>query len=370
MRINQVYILTLMLLFGVINSACKGNQEKSIAEESVNNQKANITKRVSVIKVNSPKAGGMYTVGDAVNIQIELKKVDIIIDSLVAESKGNKTTLGLEQTNYLWNTEKLNVGNNQLKIYAYSDGHKVDSYSLKLRFKSDILPELYECKIVNTYPHDKTAYTQGLIYEDGIMYEGTGNRGESVLKKIDFEKGKLISELSLPAQYFGEGITSFGDKIIQLTYTSRIGFVYDKNSFKLLTKFEYPTQGWGLTTYNDILLMSDGTNIVHFLDPEYLNEISKIEIYDNNGPVQSINELEYFEGLVYANIYQSKEIIAFDPKTGKVIKRIDCSKIVPKGYENETDNVLNGIAYDKDNDRIFITGKRWPSLFEVKFEKK
>ena len=206
--------------------------------------------------------------------------------------------------------------------------------------------------------------------EDGILYEGTGQHGKSVLKKIDFETGKLIAELSIPEEYFGEGITIFGDKIIQLTWTSRKGFVYDKNSFKLINTIEYYTQGWGLTTDGEKLIMSDGSETIHFLDPVYFNEIGKRQVYDQNGPVKSLNELEYFNDLVYANVYQEEEIIAFDLKTGKVIKRIDCSGIIPKGYENEIDNVLNGIAYDQDNDRIFITGKRWPNLFEVEFVRK
>ncbi len=201
------------------------------------------------------------------------------------------------------------------------------------------------------------------------MYEGTGQCGESKLKKINFETGKLVAELNLEANYFGEGITPFKDKIIQLTWKSKTGFVYDKSTFKLLTTLKYSTQGWGITTDNEKLIMSDGTQTIHFLDPEYFNELSKIEVYDNDGPVNNLNELEYINGLVYANIYLTEEIIAFDPKTGKVLKRIDCRKIVPNGYQSEDDNVLNGIAYDKDNNRYFITGKRWPSLFEVKFVK-
>jgi glutamine cyclotransferase len=203
-----------------------------------------------------------------------------------------------------------------------------------------------------------------------MLYEGTGQYGQSVLRKTDFETGKILAELSLPTQYFGEGITAFGDKIIQLTWTSRVGFVYDKQSFKLLNTLQYSTQGWGLTTDGKQLIMSDGSSTIYFLDPEYFTQTGTLEIYDNEGPVRMINELEYINGLIYANIYQTEEIIAFDPKTGKVIKRIDCRKIIPDGFRGEQDNVLNGIAYDKNSGRIFITGKRWPSLYEVKFLKR
>ena len=371
MKITKLtfYNFILFLLF-LLQVSCS-NQGKSELKQNNKKKSENVTKRVSVIKIKSPKSGEMFTIGDQIDIEIGLKKSEIKIDSLIVESQGNKTIVYPDNKKYLWETGELNTGSNQLKVFAYSSGKKIDSYYLKLRFKSDIKPELYECKIVNTYPHDKKAYTQGLFYDNGVMYEGTGQRkGESSLRKVRFETGELISILNLDAKYFGEGITAFKDKIIQLTWTSRTGFVYDKNSFKLITTLQYPTQGWGITTDGKKLIMSDGTQTIHFLDPEYFNEIGKIEVYDHEGQVNSLNELEYINGLVFANIYQSEEIIAFDPETGKVLKRIDCRKIIPKGFQGEQDNVLNGIAYDKNNDRIFITGKRWPSLFEVKFVKK
>lgn len=365
---STIYSFILLSIF-LFQISCSNKNKENIKQ---NNDKKieNVTKRVSVIKIDSPKAGEMFTIGDDIKINIGLMDVDIKIDSLIVESEKVKTSLYNNNLEYNWHTKDLNVGSNQLKVFAYSEGNKIDSYYLKLRFKSDIKPELFECKIVKTYKHDIKDYTQGLIFEDGFMYEGTGKHGESVLKKIDFNTGDVISELSLPEEYFGEGIAIFKNKIIQLTWRSKKGFVYDKESFKLINTIGYSTQGWGLTADNEKLIMSDGTQTIHFLDPVYFNEISNIDVYDNDGLVNYINELEYVNGIVYANIYQTEEIIAFDPTTGKVLKRIDCSMIVPDGYHNEQDNVLNGIAYDKQNDRYFVTGKRWPSLFEVKFVKK
>lgn len=360
---TQIIIATLIF----VGIAC--NNTSNTKDSSVKDTEKTTNKRVSVIDVKLPKTGDIFTVGDIITVEIVLKDSEIKVDSLIADTDGNKTILLPGNLNYKWETNQLRVGDNKLRIAAYSDGKSIDSYSLKLRFKSDIVPEQYKCKIINTYPHNKTAYTQGLVFEDGIMYEGTGQRKESVLRKINFEKGETIAELSLPPQYFGEGITIFGDKIIQLTWTSRKGFVYDKNSFRLLNTIEYATQGWGITTNGEKLIMSDGSETIHFLDPEYFNETGQMDVYDENGPVDSLNELEYFNELVYANIWQSEEIIAFDLKTGKVIKRIDCSNVIPEGFENEIDNVLNGIAYDKDNNRIYITGKRWPVLYEVEFVK-
>jgi glutamine cyclotransferase len=351
-----------------LHVACS-NQKNQQTDQKKEDTPKNVVQRVSVISIESPKAGDMFTIGDVVDVTIKLEKEEVNIDSLLVEHGDVKVMLQANDVTYNWETSNLNTGSNQIKVFAYSKGHKIDSYYLKLRFKSDITPDLYEAKIVKTYPHNRDDYTQGLFYDNGILYEGTGQRGQSVLKKVDFETGKLIAELSLPANYFGEGITAYKDKIIQLTWTSNTGFVYDKESFKLLTTLKYNTQGWGITSDNKKLIMSDGTQTIHFLDPEYFNQIGKIEVYDQDGPVKNINELEYINGLVYANIWQSEQIIAFDLNTGKVVKRIDCRKIVPAEFKAEYDNVLNGIAHDHENDRYFITGKRWPNLFEVKFVK-
>ncbi|OFX85781.1 MAG: hypothetical protein A2W99_05585 [Bacteroidetes bacterium GWF2_33_16] len=361
--IKPIYLLSLLLLL-LYSCNTKETKESQPGIESA--QKSSKTE--SVIEVVSPKAGDLFSIGDNITIKIALKESDLTIDSLVVESEYHHNQLKKDELTFVWKTDKLNTGPNQLRIFAYSNGNHIDTYYLKLRFKSDIVPENLECRIINTYPHDIKSYTQGLIFEDGKMYEGTGQYGQSVLRKIDFETGKIIAELSIPSQHFGEGITAFGDKIIQLTWTSQVGFVYDKKSFKLLTTLQYSTQGWGLTTDGKRLIMSDGSSTIYFLDPEYFTQNGSIEVFDNNGPVKKLNELEFINGLVYANVYQTEEIIAFDPETGKVMKRIDCRKIVPDGFHGEEDNVLNGIAYDSKNGRIFVTGKRWPYLYEVAFK--
>lgn len=352
-----------ILLFA---GACKDQKEST---ESKDDKPSEITRRISVVEVNSPNAGELFTIGDVVDVDIILKDIEQKVDSLVVQTGKDQTILSAGDLNYTWETKHLKTGNNPLRILAYSGGKKIDTYTLKLRFKSDVKPELYECRVVNTYPHDTKAYTQGLFYDAGVLYEGTGQKGESSLRKVVLETGELIQSLNLPARYFGEGITAFDDKIIQLTWTSQTGFVYDKESFTLINTLQYPTQGWGITTDGKKLIMSDGSQTIYFLEPEYFTEIGRIEVYDHEGAVRSLNELEYINGMVYANVYQKEEIIAFDPETGKVLKRIDCRKIIPDGYHGEIDNVLNGIAYDHENDRIFITGKRWPNLFEVRFDK-
>ena len=233
--------------------------------------------------------------------------------------------------------------------------------NLETSTNSKVIP-VYTYKVVNTYPHDRSAFTEGLVFEDGLLYEGTGLHGYSNLRSVKLETGEILQIRELPAQFFGEGVTIHGNKIIQLTWQSNIGFVYDKYSFKLLQEFNYPDEGWGITHDGKYLIMSDGTETLHFLDPETLEEVNQIEVYANNIPVTRINELEYIQGEIYANIWQTDRIARIDPLTGQVIGWIDLEGILSPEDHSETIDVLNGIAYDAKNNRLFVTGKYWPKL--------
>ena len=227
------------------------------------------------------------------------------------------------------------------------------------------LISLYTYKVVNTYPHDRSAFTEGLVFEDGVLYEGTGLHGYSNLRRVKLETGEILQICELPPQFFGEGVTIYGNKIIQLTWKSHIGFVYDKYSFKLMQEFNYPDEGWGITHDGKHLIMSDGTSTLHFLDPETFKEIGQIEVSANDIPVTRINELEYIQGEIYANIWQTERIARINPLTGQVISWIDLKGILSPEDHSETVDVLNGIAYDAKNSRLFVTGKFWPKLFEI-----
>ena len=224
-------------------------------------------------------------------------------------------------------------------------------------------PLHYTYNVVNVYPHDETAFTQGLIFEDNIIYESTGRYGQSTLRRVELETGNIIQLHALPDQFFGEGITIFDDKIIQLTWQSEKGFVYDKNSFDLLQEFTYPTEGWGITHDGSRLIMSDGTATLYFLDPETFQKIGQVEVYDEE-PVARLNELEYIHGEVYANIWKEEKIAIINPQTGRVTGWIDLEGI-NEAEDQDSSNVLNGIAYDAEEDRLFVTGKRWSQLFEI-----
>jgi glutamine cyclotransferase len=236
---------------------------------------------------------------------------------------------------------------------------------LYLNFKVRRVVPVYGYKVINAYPHDKHAFTQGLAFEDGFLYEGTGLVGRSTLRKVELETGKIVKGCKLPDEYFGEGITIYGDKIIQLTLRARVGLVYDKESFELSGQFNYPTEGWGLTHDGKSLIRSDGTSTLYFLNPETFEQVRKIEVADSDGPVRELNELEYIRGQIYANVWRTDRIARIDPKTGRVTGWIDLAGLLGTEAPGQLVDVLNGIAYDEKNDRLFVTGKLWPKVFEI-----
>lgn len=231
-----------------------------------------------------------------------------------------------------------------------------------------IIP-VYTYQVLNTYPHDQSAFTEGLVFEDGVLYEGTGLYGCSNLRRVELETGKTLQVRELPNQYFGEGVTIYKNKIIQLTWKSHLGFVYDKSNFELLQEFNYPNEGWGITYDGKYLLMSDGTSTLHFLDPETFEEHSQIEVYENDIPVTKINELEYVQGEIFANIWLTERIARINPLTGQVTGWVDLKGILCPEDCSEKVDVLNGIAYDAKNNRLLVTGKFWPELFEIELIK-
>ncbi len=224
----------------------------------------------------------------------------------------------------------------------------------------------YTFEVVNVYPHDGSAFTQGLVFEDGVLYEGTGLYGESTLRRVDLETGNVLQVYALPNEFFGEGIAVFDDVIVQLTWQSHKGFVYDRDSFDLLQEFDYPTEGWGITSDGSRLIMSDGTATLRFLDPETFERVEEVEVRDASlGRVDSLNELEFVDGSIYANIWFDDRIAVIDPKTGQVTGWIDLHGL--RDLEDTgVENVLNGIAYDAEGDRLFVTGKNWSHLYEIK----
>ncbi len=222
-------------------------------------------------------------------------------------------------------------------------------------------------RIVHTYPHDSKAFTQGLVYVDGHLYESTGLNGRSSLRLVDLRSGQVLQSHKLPDEYFGEGLTDWGCTLIQLTWISHKALVYDRFSFRLIKTFTYEGEGWGLTHDARQLIMSDGTAYLRFLDPESFRVIRRLRVADEHGkPVENLNELEYLNGEIYANVWQTDQILRISPQSGKVLGRIGLAGIIEKGELRGNGAVLNGIAYDATGNRLFVTGKLWPKLFEIK----
>lgn len=230
--------------------------------------------------------------------------------------------------------------------------------------KLDSKPVYYTYRVVNVYPHDENAFTQGLVYDEGWLYESTGLYGSSTLRRVNLETGEILQLYTLSENYFGEGIAIFDDKIVQLTWQEHKGFVYNKHTFRLTQEFNYSTEGWGITYDGKRLIMSDGTANLYFLDPETFEKVGQVEVRDK-APVTNINELEWVNGLIYANIWMEEKIAIINPQTGQVVGWIDLSGIL-KMERSDVNDVLNGIAYDAEGDRLFVTGKRWPYIFEIK----
>lgn len=248
---------------------------------------------------------------------------------------------------------------------------KRGSASVNIRLKPAEAPVKYTYDILKIYAHDPKAYTQGLLYQDGYMYEGTGQYGESSIRKIDMKTGNILSVLNIDNQLFGEGITIYKDKIYQITWRSGKGFIYDLKTFTLESTFKYNSEGWGITTAGDHLIMSDGTNKLYHIAPSDFNILKEVEVYDHKGEVTQLNELEYVDGLVWANVWLTNRIIAIDPETGVVKAELDMSDLLSpaeKAKINDKDDVLNGIAFNPEKKTFYLTGKRWPKMFEIKMK--
>ncbi len=229
---------------------------------------------------------------------------------------------------------------------------------------------VYTYDVVNTYPHDPDAYTQGLLFTGKALFESTGIKGQSSLRKVDLKTGRVLKRVQVPEQYFAEGLTVLNNKLFQLTWKSQKGFVYDLESFQLEDEFTYDGQGWGLATDGCWLILSDGTNQIRFLDPVTLDVERTIEVFAGDLPVNQLNELEYFNGEIYANIYRSDHIVRINPTNGRVTGVIDFTGLLAPQDRNARTDVLNGIAYDAKKNRLFITGKNWPKLYEVRLKQK
>jgi len=258
------------------------------------------------------------------------------------------------------------LGKIPVKAVAYRGNGRPQNLVRFVNVLSDIVPPVERYSVVNTYPHDKGAYTQGLLIHNGYLYESTGQNGKSSLRQVELETGSVIKKHDLESKFFGEGLALLNDKLYQITWLTNTGFIYDINTFTTIGTIHYNTQGWGLTTDGEKLIMSDGTNKIYFLDPEYFTVISTLEVFDNREAVWQLNELEYIDGELWANIYQTDRLARIDPATGKVLAYVDLAGLLDEKDRHPEIDFLNGIAWERESGRLFVTGKNWPKLYEIR----
>jgi glutamine cyclotransferase len=363
------YILLISPLFLVSGIICCSSGRSNIPKPS--NQTSEVKQTgysASLIKMISPAEDAEYTLKDQIKVALSPESKENSFDSVKVFFDGKAVTV---LTSAPWeclvgSSVTCLTGRKSVKAVAYSK-EKTQSVTRFVIIYSDVAPKRYSYKLIHTYPHDSEAFTQGLFFDNGVLYEGTGQETGSSLREVELETGKVLRQHNLESSLFGEGITLYKDRIYQVTWTSKVGFVYNKADFKLINKIFYQTQGWGLTTINDKIVMSDGSNVLYFFEPEMFDVVSRIEVYDNEKKVDQLNELEYIDGEIWANIWQTDLIARIDPLTGKVNSYMDMSMIFPDSKRSEVNaDVLNGIAWDARGGRIFITGKRWPKLYEIK----
>jgi glutamine cyclotransferase len=230
-------------------------------------------------------------------------------------------------------------------------------------------PAKHGYQIVNIYPHDSGAFTQGLIFVDGKLYEGTGQEGRSSLREVDLQTGRVLKKVDVPEPFFAEGITLLNGKIYQLTWQHQIGFIYSAQTLEKTGQFQYTGEGWGITNDGHSLIMSDGSNRIRFIDPDSFRVTKTIAVTDGRTAINELNELEYVNGEIYANIWHDQRIVTIDPQNGRVTGWIDLSGLLQPGAVHDDEAVLNGIAFDPSGNRLFVTGKLWPQLFEIKVKR-
>ncbi|MDQ1297163.1 MAG: hypothetical protein QG611_1142 [Bacteroidota bacterium] len=362
------YIIPLFTVLMVTwTISCSGRSGKTSAvTEKVNNQAAEES-AARLITMIAPEENSEFKLGDPIKVILEHGNRNHVSDSIIISFDGSIVTVLRSDP---WECQIPHImvtctGRKSLKATAFRDGKARTTIIRFMIILSDQLPKRYHYKVINAYPHDREAFTQGLFYDNRVFYESTGQETRSTLREVEPETGRVLRQLNLSTELFGEGITLFKDRIYQVTYTSRVGFVYDKSTFNQINRIYYQTQGWGLTTINDQIVMSDGTNILYFYEPEMFTVVSRLEVYDNEKKVDQLNELEYINGEIWANIWMTDLIARIDPESGKVLGYVDLKGILNDPGTDTSVNVLNGIAWDKDGKRIFVTGKNWPKLFEI-----
>ena len=362
------YYIILIAVISQLLIACNDNKSKELNTTEVTDTALVIESKKNFIDSKITNNKKKFVVGDKVEFEVNIPDTISIESYSVFLNDKKFDSQKSDIKKYVWESKNAKPGKNTITFKISEEKYKSEN-SVSVMLLPNKKPIEYKYKIVNVFPHDKLAYTQGLFYKDGFLYEATGLRGESTIRKVKLETGEIVQSFAIPKEIFGEGITYFNNMIVQLSWNSGRGFVYNFSDFKLIDEFNYAGEGWGIEYYNEKLYMSDGTNVLKILEGQSYSVIDKLEVFDNDGPVNYLNELEMIDGKLWANIYRHEKIAIINPESGNTEGYINLKRLLPMtDYDAQTD-VLNGIAYDKENARIFVTGKKWPKLFEIKIIK-
>ncbi len=336
-----------------------------VASCSCTNQSKRSRKPVSNLTIQP--AANNYKIGTtiAVKVQTKLRDGEIEHIKLFLNGKLLEESKSLDFTVSGIRLEEL--GNNTFHVVATKTDEVSNTRSVSFSVLSDVVPKKYTYKTVRDFPHNKEFYTQGLEFHEGFIYEGTGEHGKSGIFKVNLQSGKIVRKHLLDVKYFGEGITILDDKLYQLTYRAQKGFIYNLDDFSVVDSFNYRSkEGWGLTNDGQNLIMSNGTHELIWINPSDFTEVKKVQVANHLGLVNYINELEYIDETIFANIYTTNIIVQIEPETGKVLSEVNMDGILKLfAHPSDTIDYLNGIAYDQNNNRLFVTGKWWPRLFEI-----
>jgi len=365
---NLKSIIPVILIVTVLMAgSCSSRAGNAVKTSTDSKGKASLDLPASLIRMESPAENEEYRLNAQVKVTLEAAADAGTLDSVRVSFDGKQVALLKSAPWECTVTGDFTgmTGRKPVKAVAYTSG-KTQSVTRFVIIYSDSAPKRLGFRLVNTYPHDPGAFTQGLFFHDGVLYEGTGQETGSTLRTAELETGRVIRQHTLDPSLFGEGITLYNDRIFQVTWQNKVGFVYNRSDFKLINKVFYQGEGWGLTTIGDRIVRSDGSNILYFHEPEMFDAVSRLEVYDNEKKVDQLNELEYINGEIWANIWMTDLIARIDPLTGKVNSYVDLSRLYPEARRREVNaDVLNGIAWDLKSGRIFVTGKRWPGLYEI-----
>lgn len=320
----------------------------------------------SYSKLNSPSNNTSVKLNDSIKVNIAVSKQEAKLDSSQIFFDNNYISALKKAVTFSFVPAIQKPGIHKVIVKNYFADGKIENLESNLRVLSDVIPKLEKFTVIKTYPHSKEDFTEGLEYYNGYLYESTGLEGKSLIKKTDLNSGRVLKEVVLDKQYFGEGITILDNKIFQLTWKNKKGFVYNLEDFKFVQNFSYNTEGWGMTNNGKELIMSDGTNKIYFLNPNSFAVTSNLEVYDNVSSVASINELEYYKGNIYANVWRTFLIIKIDAATGKILARMDLEDLIHKAGNLQEIDVLNGITVNPNTGNLLVTGKLWNKIFEIK----